>query len=117
LKERENLHPEKVDDGCHYLSPTSYTLSKEEKKSKFECLSSIKVPSGFSLNVKGIINVVEKKFLNLKSHDCHVFMTQLLSIALRGILPPNVRLATVKLCAFLNAISHKVINPVHLAKL
>jgi hypothetical protein len=71
----------------------------------FECISSIKVPSGFFSNIKGIINVPKKKFLNLKSHDCHAIMTQLLRVALRGILPPNVRLATVKLCAFLNAIS------------
>jgi hypothetical protein len=66
LKERENLHTEKVDDGCHYLSPASYTLLiKEEKESIFECLSSIKVPSGFSSDVKGIINVPEKKFLKV----------------------------------------------------
>ena len=70
----------------------------------FECLNSIKIPSGFSSNVKGIINVVEKKFLNLKSHDYHVLMTQFLPVALRGILPLNVRLATMKVCAFLNAI-------------
>jgi hypothetical protein len=37
-------------------------------------------------------------------------MTQLLPVALRGILPKNIRLAIVKACAFLNAISHKVIN-------
>jgi hypothetical protein len=83
----------------------------------FECLNSIKIPSGFSSNVKGTLNVTEKKFLNLKSHDCHVLMMQLLLVALRGILPPNIRLATVKLCAFLNAISQKAINPAHLAKL
>ena len=100
MKERDNLHPEKTDDGRHYLSPASYTLSKEERDSMFECLSSIKVPSGFSSNIKGIINVPDKKFLNLKSHDCHVLMTQLLPVALRGILPPHVRLAIVKLCAF-----------------
>ncbi|XP_066354190.1 uncharacterized protein [Miscanthus floridulus] len=76
-------------DGRHYLSPASYTLSKEERDSMFECLSSIKVPSGFSSNIKGIINVPDKKFLNLKSHDCHVLMTQLLPVALRGILPPH----------------------------
>ena len=46
-----------------------------------------------------------------------MLMTQLLPVALRGILPPNVRLATVKLCAFLNAISHKAIDPMDLAKL
>jgi hypothetical protein len=83
----------------------------------FDCLSSIKVPSRFSSNIKGIINVLEKKFLTLKSHDCHVLMTQLLPVALRGILPENVRLATVKLCAFLNVISQKAINPVDLVKL
>ena len=83
----------------------------------FECLNNIKVPSGFSSNIKCIINVPEKKFYNLKSHDCHVLMTQLLPVALRGILPPNVRLATVKLCAFLNAISQKAIDPTDLAKL
>ena len=41
----------------------------------------------------------------------------MLQVALRGILPPNVRLATVKLCAFLNAISQKAIDPTDLAKL
>ena len=83
----------------------------------FECLASIKVPSGFSSNIKGIINVPKKKFLNLKSHDCHVLMTQLLPVALRGILSPNVHLAIMKLRAFLNAISQKAIDPMDLAKL
>src|SRR3954465_11520041 len=55
--------------------------------------------------------MAEKKFQNLKSHDCHVIMTQLLPIALRGLLPENVRVPIVKLCAFLNAISQKVIDP------
>jgi hypothetical protein len=90
MKEQENLHPKNVDGGRQYLCPASYTLSREEKESMFECLNSIKVPYGFSSNVKGIINAPEKKFLNLKSHDFHVLMTQLLPIALRGILPPNV---------------------------
>ena len=68
-------------------------------------------PSGFSSNIKGIINMAEKKFQDLKSHDCHVIITQLLPVALRGLLSENVRLAIVKLCAFLDAISQKLINP------
>src|SRR5438128_1319640 len=44
-------------------------------------------------------------------------MTQLLPVALRGILPDNVRGTTIKLCSFFNAISHKVINPDKLIKL
>ena len=90
MKEQENLHLEKVDDGCLYISPASYTPSKEQKESMYECLSSIKVPSGFSSNVMGIISVAEKKFQNLKYHDFYVLMTQLLLIKLRGILPPKV---------------------------
>ncbi|XP_039845666.1 uncharacterized protein LOC120705427, partial [Panicum virgatum] len=79
------------DNGRQYLSPASYTLSKEEKETMFDCLSSIKVPSGYSSNIKGILNLAEKKFTNLKSHDCHVLMTELLPVVLRGILPDNVR--------------------------
>ena len=59
----------------------------------------------------------EKKFLNLKLHDWHVLMMQLVPVSLRGVLPPHVCLATVKLCAFLNAISQKAINPLGLAAL
>ena len=73
-----------------YEGPASYALTKEEKEIFFECLLSTKVPTGFSSNIKGIINMSEKKFQNLKSHDCHVIMTQLLLVALRGLLPENV---------------------------
>ena len=44
----------------------------------------MKVPSSFTSNIKEIINMAEKKFQNLKSHDCHVIMMQLLPVALRG---------------------------------
>src|SRR4051812_20423766 len=60
---------------------------------------------------KGNNKYGKEKVPEPKSHDCHVIMTQLLSVGLRGLLPENVRLAIVKLCAFLNAISHKVIGP------
>jgi hypothetical protein len=77
----------------------------------------MKVPYGYSSNIKGIISMKDKKFTNLKTHDCHMLMTQLLPIALRGVLPEKVRLALVKLCAFLNAISQKAINLRNLVKL
>jgi hypothetical protein len=99
------------------LSPASYALTKAEKDIFFEVLYSIKVPSGFSSNIKGIINMEKKTFQNLKSHDCHIIMTQLLPVALRGLLPENVRIPIVKLCAFLNAISQKVIDPASLPRL
>ena len=105
LHEKDGMPPKQ------YKGPASYALTKEEKEIFFECLLSMKVPTGFSSNIKGIINMPEKNFQNIKSHDCHVIMAQLLPVALRGLLPENVRLAIVKLCAFLNAISQKVIDP------
>nr|ABA98507.1 transposon protein, putative, CACTA, En/Spm sub-class [Oryza sativa Japonica Group] len=111
MEQRDDLHLEPKEKGSHYLSPASYTLSKAQKESMFECLKSIKVPSRYSTNIKRIISTKEKKFTNLKSHDCHVLMTQLLPVVIRGILPDNVRATITKLCAFMNAISQKVIDP------
>jgi hypothetical protein len=61
---REDQHRTKRRDGMHpedFKGPASYALTKEEKEIFFECLSSIKVPSGFSSNIKGIINMTEKQ--------------------------------------------------------
>ena len=70
VNKKDGMHPTK-----QYEGPASYALTNAEKEIFFECLLSIKVPSGFSLNIKGIINMAEKKFQNLKSHDCHMIMT------------------------------------------
>ena len=67
-------------------------------------------PVWLLVEYKGNKNMAEKKFQNLKPHDYHVIMTQLLPVALRGLLSENVRLTIVKLCSFLNAISQKVID-------
>jgi hypothetical protein len=66
----EEVEEEKQD----YLGPASYTLSKEEKVIMFDYLNRMKVPSRYSSNIKGIINMKDKKFTNLKAHDCHMMM-------------------------------------------
>ena len=76
MQQREDAGPEKREKGRQYLRPASYTLSKEEKESMFKCLHSIKVPTGYSSNILGKLNMQDKKITNLKSHDCHVLMTQ-----------------------------------------
>ena len=53
----------------------------------------------------------------LKAHDCHVIMTQLIPVAIRGVLPEKVREPIIKFCSFFNAISHKVIDPMELKNL
>ena len=67
---------------------------------------------GYCENPKRLVNMRELKFNYgpIKAHDCHVIMTQLLPVALRGILPPKVRAPIIKLCSFFNVISKKVID-------
>jgi len=57
------------------------------------------------------------KLMGLKSHDCHVLMQDLLLVAIRGILPKNVRQVITRLCLFFNAICRKVIDPTGLDEL
>ncbi|XP_028201789.1 uncharacterized protein LOC114385965 [Glycine soja] len=107
---RQQLHP--VSKGVRtYLPPASHTMSKTEKKSFCHCLKNVKVPQGYSSNIKSLVSVSDMKLVGLKSHECHVLMQQLLPIAIRVILPDKVRIAITRLCFFFNAICSKVIDP------
>ena len=61
-EEQQRMHGEDSMDPKQFQGHASYALTKEEKEIFFECLLSMKVPSGFSSNIKGIINMAEKKF-------------------------------------------------------
>jgi len=71
----------------------------------------MKVPQGYSSNIKSLVSMKDLKLVALKSHDCHVLMQQLLPVAIRGILPKNVRQVITRLCIFFNSICQKVIEP------
>ena len=107
---REQLHPISHDQRT-YLPPTCHTMSTIEKISFCQCLRSLKVPQGYSSNIKCLVSVNDLKLVGLKSHDCHVLMQQLLPVAIRSILPDKVRVAITRLCFIFNAICSKVIDP------
>ena len=85
-------------------------MSTKEKKI-CHCLKNLKVPQGYSSNIKSLVSVNELKLVGLKSHDCHVLMQQLLPVAIRGTLPDKVRVAITHLCFLFNAICVKFIDP------
>jgi len=88
------------------------------KKNSFcQCLKGVKVPQGHSSNVKIPVSMQDLKLIGLKTHDCHFLMQQLLSIAIRGILPKNVRHTITRLCSFFSYIYCKVIDPLKLDEL
>ncbi|KAG2371826.1 uncharacterized protein HKW66_Vig0239470 [Vigna angularis] len=116
MKIREELAPREIGKRT-YLPPACYTMSKQEKISFCLCLKSIKVPQGYSSNIKSLVSMQDLKLVGLKSHDCHVLMQQLLPVAIRGILPKKVRLTITRLCSFFSSICSKVIDPTKLDEL
>lgn len=73
-------------------------------------LSGMKVPVGYSSNVKILVSMKDLKLVGLKSHDYHTFMQQLLSVAIRGVLPKHVRDTITRLCLFFNGLYSKIVD-------
>jgi hypothetical protein len=91
MKLRKDLHHETLKNGSKKKLPTTcYTLSKQEKRSLCNCLHGIKVPTGYSDNVSGMVNMNTLKVQFNKSHDCHILIGYFLPIVIRGILSVKV---------------------------
>ena len=106
---RTELAP-RVGEKRTYLPPACFTLKKEEKYQLCQSLFNVKVPEGYSSNIRTLVDMNNLKLVGLKSHDCHILMQHLLPIAIRSILPKNVRYAITGLCLFFNRICSKVVD-------
>ena len=105
----EQLHP--ISQGQQtYLPPACHTMWTKEKK-VLSVFANVKVPQGYSSNIKSLVSVNDMKLVGLKSYDCHILMQKILVVAIWGILPDKVRVAITRLCVFFNAICSKVIDP------
>jgi hypothetical protein len=113
---RKDLHPE-LKGNTYYLPAASYMLSKKERELFCKRLFDLRLPDGYSSNISKCISLADNRILNLKSHDCHVLIQQLLSVALRGLLPVGPRNTIFRLCAFFNEICQRVIDKNKLEKL
>jgi hypothetical protein len=109
MKIKNELYP-KIRETRFYLPAAPHTLTKTEKKIFCERLAHLKLPDGYSSNIRNCISLEECKIMGLKSHDCHVLLQQLLSVGLRGLLPKGPRNAIFRLCAFFNEICQRVID-------
>ncbi|KAL5554309.1 hypothetical protein UlMin_041710 [Ulmus minor] len=114
---RESLKPITELGKRIFLPPACYVLSRSEKQQFCSTLSEIKVPTGYSSNIKSVVQMKDLRLINLKSHDCHTLMQQLLPVAIRGLLPKQVRAVIVRLCYFFNAICCKMIDPIKIEEL
>ena len=82
------------------MPPSCFTLDPKEVDQLFKCLSGIKVSFGYCGKISIYLDTKKKRFSGMKSHDCHVMITQLLPVALRGIMDTHVRETLTDLCHF-----------------
>ena len=61
-----------------YCPPSCFTLSPAEIDQFFKCLTGIKVSSGYYGKIRRFLDTKKKRFSGMKSHDCHVMVTQIL---------------------------------------
>jgi hypothetical protein len=108
---RLKLCEEETETGMNLVVATT-TLSKVKRKKFCQFLYDLKVPSGYSSNLKRLVSVKDMKmnFNLMKSYDCHVLMTALIPIALRGMKTKLVRDVVTSLYLFFNAIEYKVFD-------
>ncbi|XP_062108477.1 uncharacterized protein LOC133819291 [Humulus lupulus] len=106
---RSALHPQEKGTRT-YLPAALHTLSKLEKELFCKRLFSLKVPDGYSSNIRNCVSMEQCKLMGLKSHDCHILMQQLLPMAIKGLMPLGPRDAIIRLCMFFNRICQRVLD-------
>ncbi|CAL8163867.1 unnamed protein product [Prunus armeniaca] len=113
---KTDLQPEYGQIRTH-LPPEPWNLSRAEKREACNSLYGMKVPEGYSSNIKNLVSLQDSRLLGLKSQDCHTLMQQLLHVAIRSVLEKPVRYAITRLCFFFNVICAKTVDVSKLDKL
>ena len=106
---RKKLHPI-VGPKRTFLPAACYTLSKDEKIQLCDCLYNIKVPEGYSSNIRTLVDMKNLNLVGMKSHDCHILIQHFLPVAIRGVLPKKVREIITRMCLFFKYLCCKTID-------
>ncbi|CAL2260360.1 unnamed protein product [Prunus armeniaca] len=99
------------------LPPGPWNLSRADKREVCNSFYGMKVPEGYSSNIKNLVSLQDSRLLGLKSLDCHTLMQQLLPVAIRSVLEKPARYAITRLCFFFNVICAKTVDVSKLDKL
>ncbi|KAM3202599.1 hypothetical protein P3L10_030223 [Capsicum annuum] len=97
-------------DGRWYYPTACYTLSSDEKSKVWTFLKKVKVSNGYSSNISRWVKLEDHKIYGLKSHDSHILLEQLLSFAIRGVVPNNIYDAITDLSIFFREICSKTLR-------
>ena len=99
------LHPVHEANGKYTLPTTFFNLTPEEKRVICTFLRGVKVPTGFSANVKKLVSMKDLSITHCKAHDCHVMLTVFIPIAIRAIKLEFLKMDITRMCYFFSKIS------------
>lgn len=114
---RHDLHPKLHPNKRTHLPPAIYTMTTQEKLDFLTILRNIKVPDGYASNISRCVNLRERTLSNIKSHDGHILMQDILPIALRTSKSRELVAVVSELSFFLKAICSKTFDPTKLDQL
>ena len=74
----------------------------------------VKVPTGFSSNIKSLVSMKDHALTSFNAHYCHIMLMVFLPIAIRAIGPEYVKMVITRLSYYFNWITQKVIDEAEL---
>ena len=93
-KERQDLAELGIRSKLHPVGSTipkaSHPLNRQQMAVLLDRLKTLRFPDGYVSNLAMNIDMAKHQIFGMKSHDCHVFMKRLITIAFRELLPAKV---------------------------
>lgn len=111
---RPELHQ---DESSKKYPKACYMLEKNAKEVLCKWLQELRFPNGYVSNMGRCVDMNKLKLFGMKSHDCHVFMQLLISIAFRELLPRNVWQPLTELSLFFKDLTATALTEEHMAQL
>jgi hypothetical protein len=84
------------------LSGVSYNMMRDQKRAVCQWLRGVKVPIGFSSNIKSLVSMKDLTLTSFNEHDCHVILRVFLPIVIRAIGPDYVKMVITRMSYFFN---------------
>jgi hypothetical protein len=83
---RTEIHPTPAPQtGKVDILSASYNLTRDERRVMCQWLRNVKVPTGFSSNIKSLVSMKDLTITSFNAHDYHVMLTVFLPIVIRAI--------------------------------
>jgi len=95
----------------------SFVLEKNAQLLVYKWLKSLRFPDGHASNISRLVNMKECRLYGMKSHDCHVFMQTLISLAFRDLLPKGIWDALMEISYLFRDICSSKLNVDHIERL